>query len=135
MLVRTEASLREQAAPYLRDGEDLRQVFGGSVPRAGGLLTDQRVFAVTDQRILVLGKKGFIAELPRATKFIPARAGRFHLDAGSGGLSGLNYIVVQFNLPQYREKVRFGWNSFGAMLAADGRGGEKHSLARVRILH
>ena len=83
----------------------------------------------------MLGKKGLIAELPRTMKIIPARAGRFHLDAESGGLSGLNYIAVQFNRPQYRENVTFGHKWFGAMLAADGREGEDHSLLRARILH
>lgn len=135
--IKSEASMRAQAAPHLAAGEELRQVFQGTVNRAGGLLADSRIFAVTEGRVLVLDKRDtVIAELPRSVKFIPARAGRFHLDAASGGLAGINYFTETFTLPAYHERVRFGFKSFGAMLAADGREGEKHGhYGKARILH
>ena len=134
-LLHMESHLPELAEPHLAGGEQLRQVFQGSVQR--GLRTDHHVFAVTDTRVLVIDKKkgSVIAQLPRTTKFIPPTAGRFHLDPGSGGLAGLNYLTVSFKFPQYAARVKFGWPAFGAMLAADGREGEKHSLAKLRILH
>jgi len=129
--------VREQAAPYLASDEMLQQVFWGGVSKAGGLTADPQGFAVTDKRVLVISKKGaLIAELPRSVKFVPERAGRFHLDSASGGLVGMKWIDVQFNFPQYNKKVRFNSWSFGAMLAADGREGEKHGLyGKIRILH
>jgi len=131
-----EEDMREQAMPYLRDGEELRQVFMGIVASSAlRWVPKKRVFAVTGGRCLVLGdKEGLIAELPRSVKFIPARAGRFRLDT-PGGLAGLTSLTVTFTLPQYHEKITFGFKSFGAMLAADGREGEKHFVyGRARVL-
>lgn len=131
----TQKVMREQAQPYLRDGEDIQQVFEGSLPGLQWKAT-RRTFVVTDQRSLVIGQKeGLIAELPRSMKFIPAKAGRFDL-AKPGGLAGLKMMTATYSLPQYHEKVMFPNSSFKAMLAADGRAGERHSVVgAIRLRH
>jgi hypothetical protein len=133
--IMSQQDMRELALPHLREGEVIRQVFAGNAKPGLHWTAKVHVFIVTDQRSLVLGKKeGLIAELPRSMKFIPAKAGRFDL-AKPGGLAGLTSFTATYSLPQYHEKVMFGATVFSAMLAADGREGERHSLAAVRILH
>lgn len=119
-----EDALREQAQPYLDPGEEIQQVFAGNVP--GLVVTHQRTFAVTPRRILVLDKKGVVAELPRSTHFIPP-----------GGLQGLLNFTDKFT---YGEKVVFPWQFFDAILATEGRAGEPHRLwarapAKAAIRH
>jgi len=126
----TDEDMRALAAPYLDSGEVLGQVAFGNASR---LVQKGRIFAVTDRRILVLGKKeGIVAELPRSTQLIPDKAGRFDLTATGAGLGGIDHFTRTFG---YGEKVTFGWKAFGALLAADGREGEKHAYARLRVRH
>ncbi len=79
--------MRDSAASYLRPGETVQAVFGAqtrSAYLAGGLLfillNKYRIFAVTNERILILDSGrwsmrkaiGVVTELPRSTRLGPA---------------------------------------------------------------
>ncbi len=119
----SHAKLRKEAEPHLRRSETLQQVFAGDVVSQHAMgdrhvlnvnKFQQRTFAVTSERILVLGKGGVVAELPRGTHFIP-----------KGGLKGLVNFTVRF---AYGETVTFGRVWFSDIVAAEGREGEPHSM-------
>ena len=128
LVMSRRGTLRKQAQPYLRPGETLQQVFAGEVvsqrPIKGTravLNTSkfrQRTFAVTPERILVLDKKGIVAELPRSTHFIP-----------EGGLRGLVVFTTRFT---YGETITIRRVFFEDVLATEGREGEPHQMWRRR---
>jgi len=95
-------SMRSSAAQFAQPGETIQEVFGAQtaspwmIPLVGAVITlfinRYRIFAVTDQRILVLdaGKmsmktaRGVLTQLPRSTQLGPA-TGLWHTiptDAG-----------------------------------------------------
>jgi hypothetical protein len=94
-------SMRDSAAAFTRPDEQIQAVFGAQtaspmmMPLVGWIITlivnKYRIFAVTDQRILVLdaGKwsmaraRGVVTELPRSTRLGPA-SGMWHkIEVGS----------------------------------------------------
>lgn len=94
-------SMRDSAATFTRPDEQIQAVFGAQtaspmmIPLVGAIITlivnKYRIFAVTDQRILVLdaGKmsmkqaRGVVAELPRATRLGPPSGIWHKVETGS----------------------------------------------------
>ena len=93
--------MRDSAAAFTRPDEQIQAVFGAQTaspmmaPLVGAIITlivnKYRIFAVTDQRILVLdaGKlsmkkaRGVVTELPRATRLGPASGIWHKIETGS----------------------------------------------------
>jgi hypothetical protein len=93
--------MRDSAAAFTRPGEEIQSVFGAQTasqmlfPLVGWIImliiNKYRIFAVTNQRILVLdaGKlsmkkaRGAVDELPRATRLGPASGIWHKIETGS----------------------------------------------------